>query len=126
VVHYKSVVDRVPFIVDRQAVDPAFSCFFFFFCTHPVLASAGCLVFLQVAWGTELGAGVWNYTVGSNTLVCSIVGQRSGPSTTLASVREQLTFKLLMMAQYVVIATRLRNVLTLINSGTDGARESHG
>jgi len=63
---YKSVVDRDPFIVERQAVGPALSYgFFFFFCLHPVLASAGCLVFSQVAWGTELGAGVWNYSIQS-------------------------------------------------------------
>jgi hypothetical protein len=59
---YKSVVDRDRFIVQRQALYPALS---FFSCTHPILASAGCLVFLQVAWGTELGAGVWNCSIQS-------------------------------------------------------------
>ena len=54
---YKSVVDRDQFILERQAVDPTLSCVFFF-CTHPILATAGFLVFSQVAWGTELGAGV--------------------------------------------------------------------
>ena len=55
--------------------------FFFFFFTRPVLASAGCLVFSQVAWGTELGAGVWNCSIQSAlipsfvTLLANVLGR---------------------------------------------------
>ena len=100
---YKSVVDRDPFIVERQAVDPGLLCVFllFLFARIQYWLQLVALCISQVARGTELDAGVWNYSIQSALIpsFCSIVGRRSGPLTTLASVREQLVSKLLMVAE---------------------------